>query len=72
MMTGNAINANSDELSSEQLDAVSGGWLAHWISFPTAFNNRAELGVGQCYGGGGGMQDPAQMFGQIMQQMTGG
>ena len=31
-MTGNAINANSDELSSEQLDAVSGGWLAHWIT----------------------------------------
>ena len=26
-MTGNAINAKSDELSSEELDAVFGGWF---------------------------------------------
>ena len=56
-MTGNAINAKSDELSSEELDAVFGGWF--------------------CFGRGrieqtspGGQNDPAQMFQQIMQQLT--
>ena len=30
-MTGNAINATSDELSSEELDAVSVGWFCSGV-----------------------------------------
>jgi hypothetical protein len=70
-MTGNAINANSDELSSEQLDAVSGGFY-DFGGYASHLPARM-IGVGQCYGdGGGGQNDPAQMFQQILQQLTQG
>ena len=60
-MTGNAINAKSDELTSEELDAVSGGWFCVYAGF------RAPS-----IGGQGGQNDPAQMFQQILQQLTQG
>ena len=68
-MTGNAINAKSDalvrDLSSEELDAVSGGF----IQLPlVAYKVLASKGGGT----GGGQNDPAQMFQQIMQQLTQG
>ena len=70
-MTGNAINATSDELSSEQLDAVSGGFY-DFGGYATLLARRVDRGVGQCYAGSGGQNDPAQMFQQIMQQVTQG
>ena len=73
-MTGNAINAKkpgAHELSSEQLDAVSGGFY-DFGGYAWLLPTRAVIGVEQCYGGGGGMNDPAQMFQQIMQQLTQG
>ncbi|MBR1198237.1 hypothetical protein JQ634_18535 [Bradyrhizobium sp. AUGA SZCCT0240] len=61
-MTGNAINAKSArELSAEALDAVAGGWLPLPLR---AFT--------QIKAGAGGQNDPAQMFQQIMQQLTQG
>jgi hypothetical protein len=65
-MTGNAINAKSEalelrELSSEELDAVSGGFFRELV--------RRLLGREET---AGGQNDPAQMFSQIMQQMTQG
>ena len=62
-----AINANSDVvLNPYELGAVSGGmlWLpllAYKIALP-----------GKTGGTGGGQNDPAQMFQQIMQQLTHG
>ena len=58
-MTGNAINAKNEalELRDEDLDAVSGGCV---YSFPRK------------QGTGGGQNDPAQMFQQILQQLTQG
>ena len=74
-MTGNAINAKSDalvrDLSSEELDAVSGGF----IQLPlVAYKVLASKGgeTGGTGGTGGGQNDPAQMFQQIMQQLTQG
>lgn len=66
-MAGNAINANSaalemHELSSGDLDAVSGGFFGSLI--------RQAMGGQQTQGGG--QNDPAQMFQQIMQQLTQG
>ena len=70
-MTGNAINAKSDalvrDLSSEELDAVSGGF----IQLPLVAYKVASKG-GETGGTGGGQNDPAQMFQQIMQQLTQG
>jgi len=68
-MTGSAINAKSDalvrDLSSEELDAVSGGF----INLPlVAYKVLASKG-GETGGTGGGQNDPAQMFQQIMQQL---
>ena len=62
-MTGNAINAKSEaldvhKLSSEELDAVSGGFFLSFIK-----------GAGEA---AGGQNDPAQMFQQVMQQLTQG
>ena len=74
-MTGNAINANSDELSSEQLDAVSGGMWCMYLPGvpPILLEMDKQMGqMGQAGGGGGGMNDPAQMFQQILQQLTKG
>ena len=73
-MTGNAINAKGDELSSEQLDAVSGGmWCMYLPGVPPILLavDRQVMGQGGG-GGGGGMNDPAQMFQQILQSMTQG
>ena len=72
-MTGNAINAKSDalvrDLSSEELDAVSGGF----IQLPLVAVKVREIkggGTGGGEGGQGGQNDPAQMFQQILQQLT--
>lgn len=65
-----AINANSDELTSEQLDAVSGGmWCMYLPGVPPillAVDNQVRQG------GGVGMNDQAAMFAQILQSMTQG
>jgi hypothetical protein len=71
-MTGNAINAKSDalvrELSSEELDAVSGGFIhLPLLAYKVLANKGGETG-----GTGGGQNDPAQMFQQILQQLTQG
>jgi hypothetical protein len=69
-MAGNAINAMSEaldmhELSCGDLDAVSGGFLGGLF--------RQAVGRQNAQGGGqGGQNDPAQMFQQIMQQLTQG
>jgi hypothetical protein len=61
-----AINAKSaHELSSEALDAVSGGSLA---SLPLRAFTQTKVGADQQ----GGQNDPAQMFQQILQQLTQG
>jgi hypothetical protein len=65
-MTGNAINAKSvRELSAEALDAVAGGLLP----LPLRAFTQIKVGAGQP---GGGQNDPAQMFQQILQQLTQG
>ena len=64
-MTGNALNAKSvRELSSEALDAAAGG------SLPLPLRAFTKIKAGP--GGQGGQNDPAQMFQQIMQQLTQG
>ena len=55
-----------EELSPEELDAVSGGMNVLLLPL-AAFSCRSQEG-----GGGGGQNDPAQMFQQIMQQLTQG
>ena len=65
-MTGNAINAKSEalelhELSSEQLDAVSGGWFRFGFVMPS------DPGVECPFG-----QDKTVEFCLIMRQLTGG
>jgi hypothetical protein len=67
-MTGNAINAKGEaldlhELSSEELDAVSGGSL---ISFLVGFVQQAQ----RQQGGDSGGFDPAQQFGQLLNQLV--
>ena len=54
-----------EELSPEELDAVSGGMNVLLLPL-AAFSCRSQEG------GRGGQNDPAQMFQQIMQQLTGG
>ena len=65
-MTGNAINATSDELSSEELDAVSGGWFCFGCIAPMSQEQKGGDW------GGGGNNDPAQMFQQILRQVAPG
>ena len=61
-----AINA-SDVLNAQQLDAVSGGFMR----LPLVAVKVLEIkGGGTGGGGGGGQSDPAQMFQQILQQLT--
>jgi hypothetical protein len=62
-MTGNAINAKSEALCDEELDAVSGGMNVLLLPL-AAFSCRSQEG--------GGQNDPAQMFQQILQQLTQG
>jgi len=67
-MTGRAINAKSEALKmrNEELDAVSGGMIyLPLIAF--SIRQPAKEPAGQ-----NGQNDPAQMFQQIMQQLTGG
>lgn len=62
-MTGNAIKSEALEprdLSSEELDAVSGGWFCFGV-VPRAPDNPCPYG-----------QDPAVEFCMIMLQMTQG
>ena len=62
-----AINANGEVvLDAHELDAVSGGML--WLPL-VAY--KVAL-AGKTGGTGGGQNDPAQMFQQILQQLTQG
>ena len=67
-----AINAKSDVLGERELDAVSGGML--WL--PLVAVKVLEIKGGGTGGGEpgptGGQNDPAQMFQQILQQLTQG
>ena len=63
-----AINA-SDVLNAQELDAVSGGFMR----LPLVAVKVLEIkggGTGGGEGGQGGQNDPAQMFQQILQQLT--
>ena len=59
-----AINAKIDVLGERELDAVSGGML--WLPL-VAYSVRLPASKDE---GTGGKNDPAQMFQQIMQQLT--
>ena len=61
-----AINAKSDVLGERELDAVSGGFMR----LPLVAVKVLEIKGGGTGGGQGGQNDPAQMFQQIMQQLT--
>jgi hypothetical protein len=61
-----AINAKSDVLGERELDAVSGGFMR----LPLVAVKVLEIKGGGTGGGEGGQNDPAQMFQQIMQQLT--
>jgi len=61
-----AINAKSDVLGERELDAVSGGML----HLPLAAYAVRPASTGE--GTSGGQSDPAQMFQQILQQLTQG
>ena len=67
-----AINAKSDVLDAHELDAVSGGFMR----LPLVAVKVLEIKGGGAGGGEpgptGGQNDPAQMFQQIMQQLTRG
>ena len=71
-----AINAKSEalqprDLCSEELDAVSGGFF--WLPLVAYKAALSSGGAGGGKGGeGGGQNDPAQMFQQILQQLTQG
>jgi hypothetical protein len=58
-----AINAMSEGLGERELDAVSGGWFCIFMRMPSLPAKEPT---------GGGMNDPAQQFQQIMQQLTQG
>ena len=62
-----AINAKSDVLGGCELDAVSGGFMhLPLLAYKVASASKGGEGTG------GGTNDPAQMFQQIMQQLTQG
>ena len=61
-----AINVKSDVLGERELDAVSGGFMR----LPLVAVKVLEIKGGGTGGGEGGQNDPAQMFQQIMQQLT--
>jgi hypothetical protein len=62
-----AINA-TEVLDAHELDAVSGGLLC----LPLVAVKVQEIRGGGTGGGEGGQNDPAQMFQQILQQLTQG
>ena len=69
-MTGNAIKSEALELrklSSEELDAVSGGLLFALLQMPDVhqYINGDQQPGGGSIEGGGGQNDPPQMFQQI-------
>jgi hypothetical protein len=61
-----AINAKSDVLGERELDAVSGGFMR----LPLVAVKVLEIKGGGGEGGQVGQNDPAQMFQQILQQLT--
>jgi hypothetical protein len=63
-----AINAKSGVLGERELDAVSGGFMR----LPLVAVKVLEIKGGGTGGGEGGQNDPAQMFQQILQQLTQG
>jgi hypothetical protein len=67
-MMADAINENSDVLGARELDAVSGGFMR----LPLVAVKVLEIKGGGTGGGQGGQSDPAQMFQQILQQLTQG
>jgi len=68
-MTGNAINGR--ELSSEELDAVSGGSFTSVLGgFVALLTNALQQQQGGAEGAQGAQSGPAQTFQQILQQMT--
>ena len=67
-----AINAKSDVLGERELDAVSGGFMRLPLVAVKVLEIKGGGTGGGEGGGGGGQNDPAQMFQQIMQQLTQG
>ena len=63
-----AINAKSGVLGERELDAVSGGFMR----LPLVAVKVLEIKGGGTGCGEGGQNDPAQMFQQILQQLTQG
>lgn len=61
-----AIDSKSDVLGERELDAVSGGFMR----LPLVAVKVLEIKGGGTGGGEGGQNDPAQMFQQILQQLT--
>jgi hypothetical protein len=62
------INQNNDAaISDSDLDEAAGGFFASLFA-----NIRAKASSTGTTGGGGGMNDPAQQFQQILQQLTQG
>ena len=61
-----AINA-SEVLNAQELDAVSGGFMCLPL---VAVKVASAVKGGGTGGTGGGQNDPAQMFQQILQQLT--
>jgi hypothetical protein len=61
-----AIHAKCDVLGERELDAVSGGML------PLPLAAYRERPASKDEGASGGQNDPAQMFQQILQQLTQG
>jgi hypothetical protein len=66
-----AINAKSDVLETHELDAVSGGFIRLPLVAIKVLDIKGNETAGQC-SQGGGQNDPAQMFQQILQQLTQG
>ena len=58
------------ELSAADVEHVTGGMII--TAFAVKLAQAAVKGDRSPDGGGGGMSDPAQMFQQIMQQLTQG
>ena len=63
-----AINAKTGVLRERELDGVSGGFMR----LPLVAVKVLEIKGGGTGGGEGGQNDPAQMFQQILQQLTQG
>ena len=64
-----AINA-SEVLNAQEHDAVSGGFMRLPLVAVKVLEIKGGGTGGGEGGGGGGQNDPAQMFQQILQQLT--